>query len=51
MVANNAENALVVVTSCLREELDDDAGLRVWLDSSFNSRETEDVGAIIEELE
>jgi hypothetical protein len=51
VVANNAENALIVVARALREELDDDARLRVRLDDAFDPGEAEDIGAIVEELE
>lgn len=37
VIANNAENALVVVASGLREELDDDSCLRVRLNGSLYS--------------
>ena len=51
VVANNAENALVVVASALREELDDDARLRMRLNGALDLREAEHVSAIVEKLE
>jgi len=51
VVSDYAEDSFVVVGRVLREELDDNPSLGMWLDRSFGLAEREDVGLVREELE
>jgi hypothetical protein len=51
VVSDNAEDSFVVIGCVLREELDNDASLGMWLDCSLGLAEREDVGLVREELE
>lgn len=51
VVSDYAEDSFVVVGRVLREELDNNPSLRMWLDRSFCLAEREDVGLVREELE